>query len=104
MKLGKIVSGAALLALALSGVAYASASGSYYPPERIHCTKSDGNRIHCEGFNHQYLTEDLYTANFDKKDDTFNFYSGTAYFTPDMSQATVFFTYKNADQRIMKLK
>lgn len=104
MKLSKIVGGMAVLVLALGGVASASTSGTYYPPERIHCVKSEGSRVRCEGFNHQYLTEDLYTSGFDKKEDTFNFVSGVAYFTPDMSEASVFFTYKNADQRIMKLK
>lgn len=104
MKLCKIVGGAVVLALTISGAAYASTSGTYFPPERIHCVKSASSKVRCEGFNHQYLTEDLYTAHFDKKEDTFNFVSGVAYFTPDMSEASVFFTYKNADQSIMKLK
>lgn len=104
MRIAKIVCGVAVLGMALSGMAYASTTGTYFPPERIHCVKNESSKIRCEGFSHQYLTEDLYTAHFDKKEDTFNFVSGVAYFTPDMSEASVFFTYKNADQKIVKLK
>ena len=103
MKLAKVMGCVVVMVMGCSSVAYAS-NGSYFPPERIHCAKTDTGRIRCEGFNHQYLTEDVHTADLSKREDNFNFSSGVAYFTPDMSEASVFYTYKNADQRIVKLK
>lgn len=102
MKLLKIVGSVVALSLGLTGVS--AAANSYFPPERIHCTKATASKIRCEGFSHTYLTEDMASAHFDKKEDTFYFVSGVAYFTPDMKEATVSFTYKNSEHNKMKLK
>ena len=107
MKLKSIIVGT-ITALSLSFVmsSFAGLTGgqnSYYPPERINCTANNG-KLTCEGFNHQYLVEDTYTADLGSKDQVFAFYSGAAYFTPDKSEATVFFTYRNSHNKSVKIK
>jgi hypothetical protein len=81
----------------------ASAADSYYPPERIHCSLLNG-KLNCEGYSHQYLVEDTYTADMDETDQVFAFSSGAAYFNADKSEATVFFTYRNSNFKNVKLK
>lgn len=100
-----IVSTITALSLGLSMASFAGYAGvnNYYPPERIDCTL-DNNKLNCEGFNHQYLVEDTYTADLSTKDQTFAFASGAAYFTPDKSEATVFFTYRNSHFKTVKIK
>lgn len=92
-------------ALSLSAISIASAAPAinYIPPERIHCMLDQG-KLNCEGFAHQYLVEDTYTADFDDKDQVFSFSSGAAYYNADKSEATVFFTYRNANFKNVKLK
>lgn len=81
-----------------------AASGSYYPPERIHCTVND-HKLSCEGFNRQYLVEDAYTADFHRnKEQVFSFMSGAAYFNSNRSEATVFYTYNNSQHKNVKLR
>lgn len=100
-----IVSTIAALSLGLSMTSFAGYTGgnNYYPPERIHCSLDHG-KLNCEGFSHQYLVEDTYTADFDDKDQTFAFKSGVAYYTPDETEATVFFTYRNSKHKLVKLR
>ena len=100
MKLKAIVSVAALT-FGLGSVAYAA---DYFPPERINCKLTQAGKLSCEGFNHQYLIEDVSSANLTRKDEIFYFVSDAAFFTPNMSESTVYFTYKNADLKIVKIK
>jgi hypothetical protein len=101
----KALVGASLLFIAgLGNVAYASIE-SYYPPERINCRLNEANRLTCDGFNREVLTEDTTTVDFPAgKDEMLGFHSAVAYFTPDHNQATLFFTYHNAKQKMVKLK
>lgn len=102
----KILVAGLVSALAFSVCAPALASSSqanYYPPERISCSKIN-NKLSCEGFLHQYLIEDTYTADLDDKDHVFSFASGAAYFNADKSEATVFYSFRNASNKVVKLK
>ena len=38
------------------------------------------------------------------KDETFLFHTGVAYFTPDLNESSVFFTYKNSFGKAVKIK
>ena len=100
-----IVSSISVLSLGFATISFAGSTGAnnYYTPERINCSL-DHNKLSCEGFNHQYLIEDTYTANLSDKDQAFAFYSGAAYYTPSKSEATVFFTYRNAQSKVVKIK
>ena len=98
-----VVATMAALTLGVVGASYAGVSSNYYPPERIHCGL-DSNKLNCEGFNRKYLTEDTHTADFGTRDQSFSFTSGAAYFTPDKSEATVFFTYRNSHHKNVKFK
>lgn len=89
--------------LSLGIAAAAMAGNSYYPPERINCAIT-GGKLSCEGFNHAYLVEDTYTADLGNKNQVFAFVSGSAYFTPDKSEARVFFTYRNAHNKTVKIR
>ena len=102
MKLKSILVGLVTV-LGLSTIALSQAANSYYPPERINCNLV-GSKVSCEGFNHQYLAEDTYTANFDGKDQVFGFASGAAYYNSDRSEVSVFYTYTNANAKNVKLK
>lgn len=91
------------LVLGVSGVAHAA--GDYFPPERLHCTMDSLRKVTCEGFSKQYLVEDTYTVNFPVgKDVSLMFASGVAYFTPDEKEMSVFFTYKDGQNKTIKLK
>ncbi len=104
MKLKSILVGmVTTITLGLGAVVFAQSVNSYYPPERINCNL-DGARVSCEGFNHQYLAEDTYTANFDGKEQTFAFASGAAYYNSDRSEVSVYYTYKNSEAKNVKLK
>jgi hypothetical protein len=106
MKLKSILVGtlsALSLGLALNSFAGHINTNNYYPPERINCSLHDG-KLACEGFNHQYLVEDTYTADFSGKDQVFAFFSGAAYYTPNKGDATIFFTYQNSHAKSVKLK
>jgi hypothetical protein len=61
-------------------------------------------KLNCEGFSHQYLVEDTYTADLDDKDQVFAFASGAAYYNADKTEATVFFTYRNSNDKVVKVK
>ncbi len=100
-----IISSISVLSLGFAAVSFAGLKGenNYYPPERINCSL-DHNRLSCEGFNKQYLVEDTYTADLSSKEQAFAFKSGVAYFTADHNEATVFFTYRDAKNKIVKLK
>lgn len=102
MKLRTIIV-STVAALSFGVAISANAADTYYPPERIHCALSN-NKLACEGFNRQYLVEDTYTADLSTKDQTFAFKSGVVYFTPDKSQASMFFTYRDAKHKLVKLK
>src|SRR5262245_42061031 len=104
MKLKAIVGSALAITLGLGSVAYAGGS-DYFPPERINCKTNSVGRLNCSDFNRNYLVEDTYTADFPAgKDVVFNFNSGVAYHTPNESQWTVFFTYKDTHGKNVKLK
>jgi hypothetical protein len=103
MKIKHAVTGLAALIVGLSGVVHAA--GDYFPPERIHCAMSSANKLSCEGFSKDYLVEDTYTVNFPAgKDVSLYFKSGVAYFTPDQSEMSIFFTYKDINDKTVKLK
>lgn len=102
MKLRTIIT-SLTAALSLGAAISASAAISYYPPERIHCALKD-SKLACEGFNRQYLVEDTYTADLNSEEKSFSFKSGIAYFTPDKSQASMFFTYRDHNHKLVKLK
>lgn len=92
------------LSMGLANGAYAG-SDSYFPPERIHCTLNTAGKLSCFEFDRHYLAEDLSTADLEQgKDEIFYFSSGSAYFTPDQKEVTVFYTYKNAYLKTIKLK
>jgi hypothetical protein len=100
-----VVSAAAVLSLSFSAISFAgySSANNYYPPERVHCTKTN-NKLNCEGFNHSYLVEDTTTADFDDQDQVFAFSSGAAYYNQDKTQATIFFTYRDSNFKVVKLR
>src|SRR3990167_9318591 len=103
MKIKCALSCVAALVMGMNGVAHAS--GDYFPPERLHCTMDALRKVTCEGFSKQYLVEDAYTVNFPAgKDVSLTFTSGVAYFTADQKETSIFFTYKDAQNRTMKLK
>lgn len=105
MKLKNImIGGIAALTMGICSVAAAGTNAhGYYPPERINCAVK-GARLVCEGFNHHYLVEDSSNTNFDGKDKVFAFYSGSAYFTLDGSEAKILFTYKNGHHQAVRLR
>lgn len=97
----KFIIGMAALTLGMGSVVYAA--GDYFPPERINCTMADG-KLTCQEFNRQYLIENTTTADWGDKDQTFTFYSGNAFFAPSMDKITVFYTYKNSNNKNVTLK
>jgi hypothetical protein len=97
-----IISAIATLSLGFAAAGNA-ASSNYTPPERINCSLVNG-KMNCEGISHQYLIEDTYTAKLDATDQAFSFSSGAAYFNEDKSEATVFFTYRNSNLKVVKVK
>jgi hypothetical protein len=107
MKLNTIVNSMLVfgLGLSLSGVSSAAfAVGDYYPPERMHCMLSAAGKLSCSDFNRQYLVEDTYTANLEVgKDMIFRFARGVA-FSAGANEWSIFYTYKNADGKNVKLK
>lgn len=103
MKIKHALTGLAALIVGFSGVAHAA--GDYFPPERIHCTVTSANKLACEGFSKQYLMEDTYTVDFPAgKDISLYFKSGVAYLTSDNSEVSIFFTYKDVNDKMVKLK
>ena len=106
MKLKTIIVGtitALSMGLVMTSFAGKQGGNNYYPPERIHCSL-DHDKLNCEGFNHQYLVEDAYTADLNGKDQVFAFASGSAYLTADQADSTVFFTYRNSHFKTVKIK
>jgi hypothetical protein len=104
MKLKAIIASAiATLSLGFATTSVAIASDNYYPPERINCSRVSG-KLECQGFMHQYLVEDVSTADFDGNDQVFTFISGVAFYNADKSEASIFFTYRNAHNKTIKLK
>lgn len=102
MKMKSMISCIGALALGFSGLAFAS--GSYSPPERLHCKTDTAGKLSCSEFNRQYLIESTYTADLPAgKNVVFNFASGAAYYT-DQDEWTVFYTYKNAKSENVRLK
>ncbi len=97
-----IVSAIATLSLGFTAATLAS-TNNYFPPERIHCSLVQG-KMNCEGFSHQYLVEDTYTADLDDKDQAFAFASGAAYYNADKTAANVFFTYRNSKTKVVKVR
>lgn len=90
-----------MIALGLSGVAFAA--GAYFPPERMHCKLNEAGNLSCSDFNRQYLTEATHTADLPAgKELVFNFSSGTAY--ADENEWVVFFTYKDASGKNIRIK
>jgi hypothetical protein len=98
-----IISAMAALSLGFAVTSVIASNNNYYPPERVHCLLEQG-RMDCEGFSHQYLVEDTYTADLDDSDQVFSFASGAAYYNADKSEANVFFTYRNSNNKIVKLR
>lgn len=102
MKLKNIFGSAVVLALGVSGVAFAS--GDYYPPERLHCKQDTMGKLVCAEFNRDYLIESTHTADLPPgKDMVFVFASGTAYAT-NMNEWSVFYTYKDSTSKNVRLK
>lgn len=94
----------AAISLSVSTLVFAGSSqANYHPPERISCSKINGKLV-CEGFLHQYLIEDTFTADLDDKDQVFSFASGVAYYNTDQSEATVFYSFRNSHNKVVKLK
>lgn len=93
----------AVIALAgLSGVAVAATS--YYPPERLHCKVDKVGKLSCADFNHEYLAEATYTADFPaEKDVVFTFAWGSAFVT-STNEWGVFYTYKDSNGKNIRLK
>jgi hypothetical protein len=103
MKFKMIVGSILAATLGLGSIAFAK-TGTYYPPERMHCGLNAGKLV-CQDFNRQYLTEDTTNADFpDSTMQTFNFVSSAAYYAPSLDEVSVFFTYNNAKAKMVKLK
>jgi hypothetical protein len=99
MKLKAVIS-VMMLGLGINGIAYAN----YIPPERLECSLV-GGKVNCEGFNRQYLTEHIYSANFEAgKEKILTFKSAVAYFTPNQTEWTVLVTYKDLQNKEVLLK
>lgn len=101
MKLRAIIGSALALTF---GLCSAASAADYYPPERMQCHLQGSNKLVCEEFNHQYLVEDTYAGHLTSKHETFLFSYGTAYFTPGMSESIVYYTYKSAYGKLVKIK
>lgn len=104
MNLKQMVIGACALTFGAFGIAHGQ-TFHYYPPERIHCMLDDSANLSCNAFDRQYLIEDITNAELKKGEGiTFHFYSAVAFFTPNKQEASIFLTYHNHDQKIVKLK
>lgn len=103
MKMKNIIGTALALTLGMSTV-IAFAFNDYYPPERIRCGLQKG-RLACNDFNRRYLSEDATNVDFPKgKEMTFHFETAVAYITTQKDAATVFFTYRESSEKMVKLK
>lgn len=103
MKLKSIIGTAVVLTFGLGSIA-ALAAGDYFPPERLHCKTDVAGKLTCSDFNRKYLVEDTHTANFPAgKDVVFAFASGAGYVDSD-NQWSVFYTFKEAGGKNVKLK
>lgn len=90
--------------LGMVGIAHAQ-TYNYYPPERIHCMLNDTEALSCNEFDRQYLIEDATNADLKKNEGmTFHFFSAVAFFTPNKEESSIFFTYHNHLQKVVKLK
>lgn len=102
MILKNIIRGAVILALGVSGVAFAG--DDYYPPERIHCQADNAGKMSCSDFNRQYLVEGTHTAQLPPgKDLVFNFSTGAAYKSSD-SEWVAFYTYRDSSGKNVRLR
>lgn len=90
---------ATVLTLGINSAAFAFTD--YYPPERLSCNLTN-NKLTCSDFNRNYLMEDTYTADFNKGEEMFHFGSAVAYFA--QNEASIFFTYHDNDNKMVKLK
>lgn len=88
----------------LSSLACAQ-SIAYYPPERIDCRLDNVQKLSCNNFNRQILVEDAYTADLQQgKDEAFYFNTAVAFYAPQDDEATIFFTFRNAKSKAVKLR
>src|SRR3990167_8814381 len=103
MKL-KAMFAACMLMSGLVTIAHAR-SLTFSPPERLNCHLNSAQKLNCDDFDRLYLTEDTFTADFQEgKDQAFYFASAAAYLAPAEHTAAVFFTYRNAQSKFVKLK
>lgn len=99
MKLKKICAGFLSLSLfSLANCVYAA----HFAPEHIQC-ELVSNALSCRDFDRQYLTEHTHTADFPGGQVFFSFASAIAYMDLD-EKWSVFFTYKDANQKNVTLK
>ena len=105
MNLKFLMAGFFLLVVSVSNVVYADHVSSYYPPERISCQLNGYDKLYCGEINRRYLVEDMTTANLEHgRDNVFYFVSAAAYVTPNNTEARVFFTYKDSQSKLVKLR
>lgn len=105
MKISNLAISVLAITLGMSSVANARNNAVYNPPERINCGLSAASQLSCGDFNHNYLGEGLYTAEFNPgQEQAFYFASAAAYFTTNHQEARVFFTYRNAKGKMVRLE
>ena len=103
MKLKTICAGIIGLTLGLGSIAYAATS--YFVPEHVQCTLDSKNKLSCNDFNRNLLTEHTYTnADFEnERNKLFSFFSAVAYFTPE-KEWSILFTYKDTKYKNVTLR
>lgn len=105
MKFSNFAVSVLTVTLGMSGLAHARNNAVYNPPERISCSMKASQQLTCGDFNRRYLSEGLYTADFNQgQDQSFSFSTAAAYFTTNHQQARVFFTYRNGQGKMVRLE
>lgn len=104
MKLKLILTGS-ILAVGLVNVAIAGRTTHFNPPERMDCVMNVSRHLECNGFNHDILEHDVSTVDLPVGGDvTVHFSSAVAYLTPDHTESSIFFTYRDTKQKMVRLK
>lgn len=104
MKL-KIMLTTGILVAGLANTVYAGRTTLYYPPERIDCVMNVAHHLECYGYNQDVLVQDVSTVDLPVGGDvTAHFSSAVAYLTPDHSESSIFFTYRDTKQKMVRLK
>jgi hypothetical protein len=101
MNLKTICAGIIGLTLGLGSVAYGESH--YFAPEHLQCRLDAHQKIACNEFNRNYLTEHTYTGNLQERSKLFTFYTGVAYVTQN-DEWNIIFTYKDNESQNVTLR